>query len=232
MATSVQKIVTNGFGLSEKSRPELIASRETALVRCVERTLQTLFTFAARVNTPFFSTSADVSFGTGGWARPTDAESVFRIEGLGASTTPNTSGEILVIPYDDRLAFAGQPSVYRMGQRYYGAGNSGDPTGGSLRIFYARRPTALAVYTDNLDASWPEQFNGILEYEVAAFTARSDGGRDGELAEMVAERNRQILLFEAFLEHETAHETRRFGEIRWTATERREPLKALTQAAA
>lgn len=232
MATTVMQIVSGGFGLSEYSRPELIAGRETALVRCVARTMQTLFTFAARVNTTFFSTQTDVSFNSGGWARPADAESVFRLEGLGASTTPNTSGEILVVPYDDRAAFAGQPSVYRIGQRFYGAGNSGDPTGGSLRIFYARRPSALAAFTDVLDPMWPEQFNGILEYEVAAFTARSDGGRDGEVAEMAAERNRQILLFEAFLEHETAHETRRFGEIRWTATERREPLKALTQAAA
>lgn len=230
MPTTAQQIIDNGFGLSRLSRPELQTPQAAALVRHVGRTLQALYAFAARVNPTFFAASEDVLFQTFGWIRPAAAENVFRIEALGATVPGMVVGkEILVVPMDDRAAFAGDPAVYRYGGQYFSAGNAGDPTSGRLRFFYSRRPTVPAALTDVLDSTWPENHNAILEYEIACFNARGDAGRDGELAVMIEERDSAIKLFEAFLEHETSNEHRRFGEIRWTATERRQPLTVLTQ---
>lgn len=230
MAASVQSIVDAGFGLSRFSRPELIPAQAAALIQVCNRTQVTLFQFAARVNPLYFSDQVDVALTSGAWSRPTNAEAVFRLEGRGAATTPNITGEVLVVPYDDRAAFVGQPAVYRLGTRFFSAGNTGDPTAGELRIFYARRPAPLSTFASLTDAAFPDEFLPIFHYEVAAFNARADGGRDGELQEMVAERNRHIALFEQFLEHETLNETRRFGELRRFPVEQRAPLTALVQA--
>jgi hypothetical protein len=189
---------------------------------------QALFQFAARVNPLMFVRQVDVVFTAGYWQRPSDAESLFLIEATGA-TTPALTGEVLVVPYDDRNAFVGTPAVYRLGQRLYPAGNAGDPTGGELRLFYSRRPAALTALASSTDNEFPDTFLPILEYEVAAFNARADGGREGELDVMLTERNRHITLFEQWLEHETQNETRRFAEVRRFATERRAPLDALVK---
>lgn len=231
MPATVQQIIDAGFGMSRVSRPELAAVQAPALIKVVERVHQILFQFAARVNPLVFAATADVTFNGAGWVRPGNAEAVLRIDGVGAGTTPTIPGEVIVVPYDDRAAFVGQPAVYRLGSLFYPAGNAGDPTGGALRFLFTRRPNALTSVADTTDSALPDTFLPILEFEVAAWNARADGGRDGELELMVAERNRHIATFEAWLEHETQNETRRFGEVRRFQTERRAPLNALVQAA-
>lgn len=230
MPATAQQIIDAGFGMSRFSRPELAAVQAPALVKVVDRVQQILFQFAARVNPLAFSALVDVEHNGSGWVRPSNAEAVLRLEGRGAATTPEMTGEITVVPYDDRSAFVGQPSVFRLGTLFAGAGNAGDPTAGTLRFLIARRPNPIQTLADTTDPALPDTFLPIMEFEVAAFNARADGGRDGELELMVAERNRHIATFEAWLEHETQNETRRFGEIRRFATERRAPLDALVKA--
>lgn len=230
MPATVQQIIDAGFGMSRFSRPELAAVQSPALVKVVNRTHQTLFQFAARVNPLAFATVVDVMLIDGAWARPLNAEAVLRIDGDGTNTTPNITSEIVVVPYDDRAAFAGQPAVYRIGANFYSAGNAGDPTGGVIKFLLARRPGTLTDLASTTDPALPDAYLPILEFEVAAFNARADGGRDGELEQMIAERNRHISSFEAWLEHETQNESRRFGEVRRFNTERRAPLDALVKA--
>lgn len=230
MPATVQALADAGFALSRLSRPELIATQAAALTKVVDRAQVALFQFAARVNPLVFSAQVEVPVTTGFWQRPSNAESLFRVEGLGAGTTPALSGEVIVVPYDDRSAFAGTPAVYRMGARLFPAGNAGDPTGGSLRLFFSRRPAQMVGLSSSTDADFPDVFLPIFEYEIAAFNARADGGRDGELDLMLAERNRHITLFEQWLEHETQNESRRMAEVRRFATERRAPLDAMIQA--
>jgi hypothetical protein len=230
MPATVQELADSGFALSRYSRPELIATQAAALVKVVNRAQVALFQFAARVNPLAFTAQVDVPHTAGFWQRPSNAEALFRIEGRGSATTPATVGEVLVVPYDDRAAFAGSPSVYRLGSRYYSAGNAGDPTAGELLLFFARRPAVLSGFTSSTDPEFPDVFLPIFEFEIAAFNARADGGRDGEIDLMIAERNRQITLFEQWLEHETMNESRRLAEVRRFPTERRAPLDALVQA--
>ena len=113
MAATVQQILESGFALSRLSRPELVTLQSAALVQVVNRVQQALFQFAARVNPLMFVRQVDVVFTAGYWQRPSDAESLFRIEATGA-TTPALTGVVLVVPYDDRNAFVGTPAVYRL----------------------------------------------------------------------------------------------------------------------
>lgn len=229
MPKTVQQIVEGGFGLSKFSRPELIADQAGVLVSVVNRAQQSMFQIAARINRLYFSTITEVPLTSGAWQRPSDAESVFYIEGLGDSTTPTLTGEITVIPYNDRAAFAGTPAIYRVGRRFYSAGNSGDPTAGSLRFIYARRPAVLTSLSSTIDPDIDDAFEPILTHEVAIFNANSDGGRDGESTLMTDERDRYIALFEAFLEHETVNEAIRFGEVRKFPTERSVPINKVVR---
>lgn len=215
------QVVTAGFALSAKNRPELVATQAAALARTVDRTQRALFQFASRVNPQAFMATANVPLLNGRWDRPIDADAVWRIE--------HGPDEVLVVPYDDRAAFPRDKSVYRLGSNYYANGNGFAPTG-TLTFFYSRRPTAITDLNTRLDQDFPEAFVAIFEFEVAAWQARADGGRDGELEQMIAERNRHIALFESWLEHETMNETRRMMAPRRFASARQEPLQALTQA--
>src|SRR5690606_34955103 len=110
---------------------ELVEVQKAALVNVVNRAQQALFQFAARVNPLYFAGESVVSQVSGGWARPANAESVLRIEGMGSSqTVPTIFGEVLLAPFDDRASLDGTPSVYRRGGRVYSSGNVGDPVAG------------------------------------------------------------------------------------------------------
>lgn len=223
----VQTIVDNGFSLSVKTRPEMIPLQEQILCRVLNTAQRALFQYAARVNPTALSTQTQGAAIGGRWNRPSDVESLFRIEGVGASTTPAITGEVKVVPYDDREAFAGEPSVYAMGPHFYTSGNAGDPTGGLLTFFYSRVPPAITSYASTTDAAVPDDFTAFYEFELAAFLARADGGRDGELQLMVQERNRVISMFEAWLDHLVVNQSRRVDYDRVFATERRSAMNAL-----
>jgi len=161
---------------------------------------------------------------TTGWRRPVDAESVWRIEADNGTVPTTTAGtEVVVVPFDDKGAEAGKPGVYEFGQQFYGAGNSLDPTSGTLQFFYSRRPTDPATLTATLDASWIEQFNEALILEVAMYLALKDG-RPEEYKALAADRDNWVKQYIMFLEHATANERRRFGHIRRINTQTLVPL--------
>lgn len=210
MATTVTDILTAAFAKSTKNVPSRITSETTDLCGVVTRSLRGVFAVGARVNPVFYGTQATVVFSAPGWARPVDAESVFRLELL-------TGAEVALVPFDQRQAELALPSVYAMGQVYRSAGNPSDPTSGSLVVFYAKRATAVTGLTDTLDALWPEAYNELLVLDVALYLALKDGRAD-EVGTLKLERDRWLSLYVAFLEHANANERRMFGSVRYINT--------------
>lgn len=221
MATTVQQILTAAYAKSTKNRPGTIATENTELLQTVYRAMAGLFAFAARVNPTYFAKSSGV-VGAGApasFARPADAESIFRIE-------TNTGAEVAVVPYFDKSAESGMPAVYRIGQQFISAGNAGDPAAGvTLTFFYSKRPDVPATLASTIDPLWNEQYNELLVLEVAIYLAAKDGRMD-EVQQLVGERNRWVALFVAFLEHETSNERRRFGHLNRINTNTLMPLLA------
>lgn len=201
MATTPQQILTDAYAKSKKNQPGRIATESVELLGVVNRVIRTFFQIGVRVNPTFFGDSAVVSFSSG-WARPTAAEMIFRIEDGG--------DEVVVVPFDQKTAESGLPAVYRMGQVFLSAGNAGDPTSGDLTFFYAKTPTDAATLGTDIDSMWPETYKELAVLEVAAYLAVKDE-REAETAYLVAERDNWLRMFLAFLEHETINERRSFG---------------------
>ena len=208
MATTVQDIVVAALARSAKNRPGYLATNSTELTGSVYRVLRGFFAAGARINPTFYGKTASVALTAGGWPRPADCEAVFRIE------TPATPPvEVVVVPYDDRAAETSKPALYRLGQVYFSAGNSLDPTVGNLTFWYSKQPGVLAGLTDTLDPLWPETFNNALIIDLAMYLAIKDGRAD-EAQVLQPERDRWVTLYQAFLEHETMNEVRRFANVR------------------
>lgn len=200
-----QDILTDAYAKSKKNQPGKIAAESTELLGVVNRVIRTMFQIGVRVNPYFFGDQKTVSFSSPGWARPVEAEAVYRIEDSGA--------EVVVVPFDDRAAESGVPAVYRLGQVYRSAGNAPDPTSGDLEFFFSKRPTDAVSLETDIDTSFPEAYIELPILEVAAYLANKDQ-RQEELSYLVTERDRWLGLYLSFLEHETLNERRRYGHIR------------------
>lgn len=203
VTTTPRTIINAAYASNAENRPEYIAENGTELLDVVTRGVRKLYSVAARANPTYFGTREDVTLAAGGWARPEEAEAVFRIE-------DEDDVEVLVVPFDNRTLYGGDPgAVYFLGRKFYGAGNLGDPTAGDLTFWYSRRPTSPVDIDTTLDADWPEQFNTLLVLYVERYLEFKDGRTEniplleGRIAEWEA-------LFIAFLEHATVNETRIF----------------------
>lgn len=202
--STYNEILAAAYGRSSKNIPGKIATDATELLNLMWRALAGLYSAAADINPMFFAESVAVPFAAGGWARPTGAESVFRIE------IPATGVEVVTVPIDDRAAESGKPALYRLGQKFITAGNALDPVAGNLTFFYSKQPTKPALLADNIDATWPETYNPLLINEVALWLAIKDG-RSEEVGPVKEDRDSWLALFTAFLDHETTNEVRRTG---------------------
>jgi hypothetical protein len=223
VTTTVQDILDAAYSRSTQNNPGTIATESTELLAVVQRAIDGCYAFAARINPTFFGATAAVTppGASTPWARPEEAEAIFRIEESGV--------EVVVVPYDDRTAESGLPAVYEWGQAFYEAGNAGDPdpTTDTLDFYFAKRPATLTGVTDVLDAMWREQFNELLVTEVAIYLATKDGAaqsRQNELQVLVAERMRWANRFAAHLEHATTNLRRRYGHIQRMNTEALLPI--------
>jgi hypothetical protein len=214
VTTTPSDILAAALGTSLKNRPGVLATAATELLQKVIRALRGLYAVAARVNPTFFAESASVTFASTGWARPENAESVYRLERVAGTTGGSGSAgdEVVVVPFDDRAAELGRGAVYAFGKVYRSAGNAKDPTGGDLAFWYARRPTSPATVNATLDPQWTEQFNELLILEVALYLAGKEPNmRGAELALLSADRLSWLNLFIEFLQHETANTRHRYG---------------------
>jgi hypothetical protein len=203
--TNPNDIIAAAIGRSSKNRADVIATSGTELLRLINSTYRGAYAIAAEVNPVYFATSADVAYAAPGWARPSNAENVFRIEIVGGA-------EVAVVPYDDQIAEGGLPSVYPFGRIYVPTGSVNGPLiTDSLRIFFSKLPTVLAAVGTSLEAAWPTQFDNLLIEDVATYLAIKDG-RSEEAKVLSQERNRWLVMYVKFLEHETTNLRRRFGQ--------------------
>lgn len=201
--TTYNQIVAAAYGRSSKNIPGKIATEPVELLTLIYRSLAGLYSFAANINPQFFGASAQVVFAAGGWARPAGAESVWRIETLAGL-------EVVTVPIDDKQAELGKPALYRLGQKYLGAGNPLDPTVADLVFFFSKSPAVPALLADVIDETWPETYNPLLIDETALWLAIKDG-RGDEVPEVKESRDSWLKLFAEFLDHETVNEVRRMG---------------------
>lgn len=224
---TVQDVLDRAFARSRRFVPESTATYDE-LVPAVQESLQALFQVAARVNGAFFGASADVPYAAPGWARPSDAESVTRIE-RGAASGANAGEEVVVVPMEQRDAEPGFPCVYRWGGLYRPSGvTSGPEAGETLTFFYSRQPAALSAPDDPIDAAFPVSHRVLLELDVAIRIAIKDGGATAEvLTPLASERREALNRYIAFLEHETAEERRSYGLVKKFVTNTLVPLESM-----
>lgn len=196
------EIITAAFAKNRKNQPGVLASG-TEMFSSFLRVYPVMWTIGARVNPGFFGARATVPFETDGWARPAEAESVFRIE------LPN--GDLVnVVPMDERDADPFVPALYEWGQRFYPAGNPDDPESGNLVFWYAKKPTLPVTADTELEALWPASFDELLVLELALVLAAKDQRAD-EIALLRGDRDVWLRRFIAHLEHATVGVTRSTG---------------------
>lgn len=226
MATTAQDIIDRALMRWKGFQPGVSAT-DSELLLDVGYALAAMYAVAARVNPYFFGDSKVVAYSAPGWARPADAESVFRIE-------RDSGEEVVVVPIDDKKAEAGKPSVYRWGQVYRPAGvTPGPTTDESLTFFYSKRAPMPATLNEDLDSAWPEHCNELLALEVAIRIGIKEGGQiaGGIVQAFSEERLRHFQRYIAFLEHEDIGERRRFALVRQFNTNTLVPVHSLLAGA-
>lgn len=204
--TTPRDILVAAFGYSSKNKPEQIESRKDELFEVVMRAMRGLYTLAAEINPEFFGKQAVVAFAAGGWTQPADAEAVFYIENA-------ASKEVVVVPRAQRDADKARPALYKLGNIYYPAGNTLDPTSGNLTFVYSRRATKPADVDTAFGADWPTDHDGLLITETAMHLALNDG-RTAEAQVIQPDRDRAAYRFVARLEHDTLNTVYSYGATR------------------
>lgn len=204
MSITPQQILNGAYGKSKKNQPGRIANEGVELLGEVNRAIRSFFFIGARVNPFYFMETATVVYSSG-WARPTAAEAVYRIE------FDSSGDQVIVVPLSDKEAETAEPAIYRLGQTYFGAGNTLDPTNEDLKFYYSRVPTdAPDLSPGTIDTMFPDSFLELPVLEIAIYLAIKDG-RDEDLAGLGPQRDQWLRLFLAHLEHETIPVRERWG---------------------
>lgn len=220
IAETPQELIVAAVALAAPSRTSALATDSPELLRVLGRRLRSCYQRAAQVAPWYFGARVDqaLAAATGtlpaGWARPSGALRVLRLEATAttrdATTAPIAAGTTIALPpYDDRAAFAGDPAVYELGQRFIPAGNVGDPASGALSVLYAADAVVPQTLSETLDASWPRAHNDVLIYELGIYLAAKDG-RDADVAQFTRELEEAQALFDAALSTASLQRAARF----------------------
>lgn len=199
-------IILAAMGYSLKNNPNTIDARAVEFLDVVFDALSGLYSFAAEINPEYFAEKVNVNFAGSGWARPTKAEAVWRIEDANAK-------EVIIVPPWQRDADKARAAVYRLGQTFYSAGNTLDPVAGTLTFWYSLRATKPGSLDTAFDASWDTDFDGLLAVETAIYLAIQDG-RGEEIQGLTTTRDRRAQSFAGFLQHETVNVVATRGNTR------------------
>lgn len=226
MATTAQQIISAAFARSFANRPELMDPAGAELVGVLGRVLRGVFAMLAPRNPEFFGTLRIVPFtagpavSTSGWARPTDALSIYKLEP--STDTQNGDGSamgvddfedgVAIVPFNDRFADS-NPCVYEFGQLFVSVGRAVDPASGGLVVYYAKAPIIPSQGSDTLDPLWPEQFNDVLITALASYLAKKDN-RQADADAFSSENAAWMSLLNDFLRDATITTRQRFGQFR------------------
>lgn len=227
--STFQAVINRGIAKSSAARIELLATNE--LLDRAYQCLQEAFAVFSRERPDIIGTTALLNFDGTGWPRPADALRVIRVVATAATQADPViaSGrKITVVPFDDPLVAAGKPSLMEYGQKYLPAGQSIDPSGGSLLCYYARMATRPATVNDNVDPFFPLAYDSFLEYDIAAFAAEKDK-RLEDLGNFNENKNGQLALMVEWARAQTYEITQRHAltspPTANTAGGRQQPLK-------
>ena len=204
--SSPQDIAVAALAYSTKNKANFITERSQELFDQIMRSMRRLYLFSTRINPEFFGTSEAIAFSAGGWSRPTSSLAIWRIENPGTD-------EVIVVPRSQLKADEGRPAVYRLGQRYFSAGNTLDPVSGTLTFFYTKKPTTPSTFSTAFAADWITDFDGLLIAQTALYLARQDG-RDSEAGTIQAERDEWAVEFASFLETEQLNMVYLYGSAK------------------
>lgn len=201
----VSSLIDAAYNRSLKARPAQF-NEPVELLGIVKRSVLECFLAAADVDPKFFGKQASVAFASGGWARPTDAVSVFRIE--------NPSGtRVVEVSLHDREADVAQPAVYLLGLTYYGAGNALDPVSGNLTMFYARTPVQPAAISDSTDPALGSEWDEIHILTLYRHMVDKDAANHppGESERVTAELGRWMEMFRGYVGGASTSTVNRMG---------------------
>jgi len=216
VTTTGQMIYNGALAKSSKNEPGNFSDPE--IIRRINKRLAGLYEVAARVNPLMFAETAAVVEAAGVWARPEEALSVIKLE----DTTPDP---VIIVPHDDQQCEPSQLCVFEFGQEFLAITNATGTPSGNITFWYARRPTDIAALANTLDPQWREDFNELLELELAIDLAAKDG-RIEDVGLAKADRDGWLTSFASFLQHSTAGERRRFGHRRIINIQQLLPLLA------
>ena len=197
---TAQAIIDVAYGRSKRANPDAETPEE--LIVKLNEIMGTYFQEGTRLNPDYFGKRESVEFDDDldGWARPTEAEAILRIE--------DTAGrEVANVPFDDREAEEG-PGVYRFGGIYYRKENDSGLPSGNLVFFYSRRSARVTATEGEIDSLWPHGHEPLLALELAMYIAKKDN-REGDMALLGSQRDRQAVRFGQFIQHEDTTVRRR-----------------------
>lgn len=193
MPLLAQTLAVAALGTSARNRSGLLTDATSEILGVLQRLGTDLF-LDASVAAPFSIGAFEIvpySATVGGWLRPANALSILRLEAVGPSgsapTVPSIAdGTVVRIVHpDDRRAGALEPHVIELGVSLLPSGETGSPTGGGLRCFYARRMAnlnLLGTLNQPLDPAFPDE---MMDYFVAGL-AEYFALKDQRLDEMPA----------------------------------------------
>jgi len=218
--TIVQDVLDGAYATSTKNQPDTIANEAVELKKVVQRKLQGIYAFASRVNPIHYSASEDVTGVAGQWERPEAANAIFRIEDA-------SFAEVVVVPFDDRLAAEPQISVYEFGGFFTADPAQTTPPGDTddLTFWFSKRPDEPDPddLTGVLDPDWDDAYTDLLIFELAIYLSMKDG-RVEEVTLFKEERNQWAQVYAQFLQHSTANLQRRFGHRKMVEVETLLPM--------
>lgn len=178
--STVQQIIDGGIVKCAAARPESFES-PAEFVSEVGLALRTVFQTLARENPYLLGQVVQVTYsgGIGGWQRPNNSLRVIRV--VADVTTTRVAvpalaagAEINVVPFDDQDCAEGLPSLTEFGQVMIPTGQTVDPSGGTLTVYYVKAPTMPTAASDNVDPLFPSVFDDYLMWAVAAYAAQKD----------------------------------------------------------
>jgi hypothetical protein len=179
--------ITAALARSAASRPELVVTSAGELLGELNRIVEELFVDSSIANAPYFTGESTVAFDVTQappcWSWPAEAHRVYAVYAL-PTTTGSGSGfhydELSVVPHTDMRMASEMPAVVESGRCFlpvpYPAGlyQLASPTGGDLRLRYARRATPMTTLGSPIDTGWPAGHDGLVIDLLATWLAAKD----------------------------------------------------------
>lgn len=204
MPTTVAQIIQRAIATSDLNDDDSAQALE--LLQLVNEKLAYYKARGARLNQALFAERLVVAKVGEGWPRPVRAEIVLQLEASDDTVDETAAAiaeatEIVELPYNQRDTEQGRPAVYDLGQVWYRAGRTGDPSAGGLVVLAATSDDDLADVDDELPSTWPAKAGDpLLKWCCAIYLAQKDGERENEVAAFQAQLLAAESRFDGFCE--------------------------------